>query len=226
VGKLAKLAGLYFPIGLLAARLKGRTERWSILHVALAAFALGVCMEAPQLVIKSRVPSITDSITGALAAICGWYAARVHHEGLALPFAVCWGIIWLAGMTPISLPPPETQTREVPRPFDWIPGFVLESGDPLGALEEMLTKLVLFGLLGVLVAAWRLPPRVRRGRGGSVSLAVGIAAVLGLVVSGLFESNQRWYDTHTPCITDVLLGGLGAALAVLVASRVRVEDRH
>jgi hypothetical protein len=48
-----------------------------------------------------------------------------------------------------------------------------------------------------------------------------LAAVMGLFVSGVFENGQRWYNDHTPDITDVLLGGLGAALGVLVASRAR-----
>ena len=74
-------------------------------------------------------------------------------------------------------------------------------------------------LLGVIVAARRLPPRTRRGPGGSVRVAIAIAAALGLLISSAFESGQQWYNTHTPCITDVMLGGFGAALGVLVASR-------
>ncbi len=221
--KLAKLAGLYFPVGLLAARLKGRAEAWGILRVAGAAVALGVCLEAPQLVVQSRTPCATDALVGAFAAVAGWYAGRVHHEGLAIPFALSWGIVWLAGMTPVTQPPAGAARLEAPRPFDWMPGLPLESGDPLNTLEEMLTKLVLFGLLGVLVAAWRLPPRSRRAPGGSVRAAVALAAALGLLAAGGFESSQRWYDAHTPCVTDVLLGGLGAALGVLVASRLRTS---
>jgi VanZ family protein len=220
-GKLAKLAALFFPVGLLAARLKGRAESWGVFRIALAAVALGFCVEAPQLVVKSRVPSATDALVGAAAAVAGWLAGRVHREGLALPFALSWGVIWLAAMTPAMLPPAGTPRLAAPRPFDWVPGLPLESGDPLNALEEMLTKLVLFGLLGVLVAAWRLPPRSRRAPGGSVRVAVAIAAALGLAASALFESNQRWYELHSPCITDVLLGGLGAALGVLAAGGVR-----
>ncbi len=222
--KLAKLAGLYFPVGLLAARLKGRIETWSILRVAGAAVALGVCLEALQLVVQSRTPSATDALVGAFAAVAGWYAGRVHHEGLAIPFAASWGIVWLAGMTPITQPPTGAARLETPRPFDWMPGLPLESGDPLNTLEEMLTKLVLFGLLGILIAAWRLPPRSRREPGGSVRVAVVIAALVGLLAAGAFENSQRWYDTHTPCITDVLLGGFGAALGVVVASRLRTSN--
>jgi glycopeptide antibiotics resistance protein len=223
IGKLAKLAGLYFPLGLLAARLKGRVETWSIVRAAPAALALAVGLEALQLVVQSRTPSATDALVGALAALVGWYAGRVHHEGLALPFAVCWGIVWCALMTPITQPPAAAPRRETPRPFDWIPGLPLEAGDPLEALEEMLTKLVLFGLLGVLVAAWWLPPRSRRGPGGSLRTAVVIAGGLGLVVSGFIENGQRWNDAHTPCITDVLLGGLGAGLGVLAARLLREQ---
>ncbi len=222
IAKLAKLVGLYFPLGLLAARLKGRVEGWGVVRVALAAFAVGVCLEAVQLLVKSRTPSATDALVGALAAVGGWYAGQVHHEGLAIPFALSWGVVWFAGMTPVTQSQPGAVRLETPRPFDWMPGLPFESGDPLFTLEEMLTKLVLFGLLGVIVAAWRLPPRSRRGAPGSVRAAVALAAVLGVFVSGFFESGQRWYDAHTPCATDVLLGGFGAALGVVAASRARV----
>ncbi|MBP3959327.1 VanZ family protein [Gemmata sp. G18] len=218
IAKLAKLAGLYFPLGLLAARLKGHIQTWNIARVVLAAGAVALCLESAQLIVKSRTPSTTDALVGAVAAVLGWYAGRVHHEGLAIPFAVSWGVVWFAGMTPVTQSPANTPRLELPRPFDWVPGRPLESGDPLFTLEEVLTKLVLFGLLGVLVAAWRLPPRHRRGAPGSVRVAVVIATALGLAVSSFFESGQRWYDTHTPCITDVLLGGIGAAVGVVASS--------
>lgn len=221
--KLARLAGLFFPIGLLAARLKGRTESWGLIRVAFAAFALAACLEAMQLLVHSRTTSVTDMLVGALAVIGGWYAGRVHHEGLAIPFVASWLVVWLAGMTPVALPRPTEPRLETPRPFDWMPGALAESGDPLHSLEELLTKLVLFALLGVLIAGWWLPPRTRRGQGGSVGVAVVVAVVLGLLVSGVFEQSQRWYATHTPGLTDVLLGGVGAALGVLVASRLRAS---
>lgn len=226
--KLVKLAALYFPIGLLAARLKGRVERWSTVPVALAALALGVCLEAPQLFVQSRLPGATDALIGAFAAVAGWYAGRVHDEGLAVPFALSWAVVWFAGMTCVTQPPPGAPRLADPRPFDWIPGAPLESGDPLFALEEVLTKLVLFGLLGAVVAARMLPPRTRRGATGSVRAAVLVAVTLGLLTSSVFEAGQRWYETHTPCVTDVLLGAAGAGLGVLVGSRLlrRVGTAH
>ncbi len=220
-GRLAKVAGLFFPIGLLAAHIRGRIERWNLPRVALAALGLAVGLESLQLMIQSRVPSTTDALIGALAAVAGWYAARVHQEGLARPFAVSWFLIWLAMMTPITQPPAEAPRRPSPRPFDWIPGLPLTDGHPLLALEEMLTKLVLFGLLGVLVAAAWLPPRTRRGPRGSARTAAVIAGIAGLVIAAAIENRQRWFDTHTPCITDVLLGGLGAVMGVAMASLVQ-----
>lgn len=221
LGTLAKLAGLYLPVGLLATRLKGRMEKWSIVHVALAGFALAVCLESLQLVIQSRTPNVTEALVGAVAVVVGWLAGRIHREGLAIPFAVSWFIVWFAMMIPVVFPLAGTPRLETPRNFDWIPGLPLESGNPLDTLEEMLTKLVLFGLLGVLVAAWWLPPRRRRGAGGSVKVTAVIAVALGLLIAGFIENSQRWTDLHTPCITDVFLGGLGSLLGVLVASRAR-----
>ncbi len=217
MSQLARLAGLFFPAGVLASRITGRIESWSILRITLAAFALGVCVEVPQLLVKSRTPSATDAIVGAIATLAGWFAGRVHREGLALPFALSWSIIWLAMMTLVALPPAGAHRLESPRAFDWMPGLPLETGR-LNSLEEILTKLVLFALLGVVVAAWWLPPRSRRGRPGSVRIAVGIGTILGLLSSGLFERTQQWYELHSPCITDVLLGGIGAAMGVLAAS--------
>lgn len=218
-GDWARLAGLYFPVGVLAARLKGRPEKWSMVHVALAALALGCGLEAAQLVVQSRAPLPSDVVVGALAVVAGWYAGRVHHEGLALPFALSWYVVWFAGMTPVAQAPPGTAPLGAPRAFDWVPGLPLESGDPLFTLGEFLTKLVLFGLVGVIVAAWRLPPRYRGGPRGSVRVAAVAAAALGVTASAFIESSQRWTETHTPCVTDVVLGGLGAALGVVAASR-------
>ena len=112
--KLLKLVGLYLPVGLLATQLKGRFERWKVGRVALAAVALAACLEAVQLVVKSRSPGVTDVCVGAFAVVAGWYLARVHHEGLAIPFVISWGVVWLAGMTPITQAAPGTLVLESP----------------------------------------------------------------------------------------------------------------
>jgi VanZ family protein len=216
-GKLSKLAGLFFPVGLLLARVNGRAARWGGAKVALAALAIALCAEGAQLFVRTRTPSTTDVLVGAFAVVAAWYAARVHSEGLAVPFATSWFVVWCAALTPAYLPRAGAPQLEVPRAFGWVPFAAAEAGDPMHVLEDFLTKLVLFGLLGVLVAARVLPPKVRRGPGGSVRVAVGISLALGLLVSALIESAQRFTAAHTPGITDVLLGGAGAALGALAA---------
>lgn len=223
-GKLSKLAGLFFPVGLLIARANGRAGRWGAAKVALAALAIALCTEGAQLVVRSRSPSATDVLVGACAALVAWYAARVHSDGLAVPFALSWFVVWCAALTPAYLPRPGAPRLDEPRAFEWVPFAAAESGEPMHVLEDVLTKLVLFGLLGVLVAARVLPPKVRRGPGGSARAAVLISLVLGLLVSATVESAQRATAAHTPGVTDVLLGAAGAALGAL-AARAATRDR-
>lgn len=216
-GKLTKLAGLFFPVGLLLARVNGRAGRWGGAKVALAALAIALCAEGAQLLVRTRSPSVTDVLVGAFAVVVAWYAARVHSEGLAVPFAVSWFVVWFAALTPAYMPRAGAPQLDAPRAFEWVPFAAAETAEPMHVLEDVLTKLVLFALLGALVSARVLPPKVRRGPTGSVRVAVGISLALGLLVSAFIESAQRFNATHTPGITDVLLGGAGAALGALAA---------
>jgi VanZ family protein len=101
-------------------------------------------------------------------------------------------------------------------PFDGLPGTPLVAGNPLWVLEELLTKLVLFGLLGVIVAAvaadqsWRVP---------------AWAALIGLLSALVIEVGQTRLVGHTPGLTDVLLGGLGAGCGAWTTGRVKGELR-
>ena len=198
VAGLLKLAGLYLPAGLLAGCLPGRF--WSndnVGQVLLVAIALPVGMEAGQVLVESRVSSATDALVGAFGAAAGWRLAQGHLSGVAT-----WrlfGPMWLGLLAVISWQPFGFQDPS--QPFDWVPGMPLESGNPLSALEDILTKLVLFGLGGVIVAKSRL---------GKTSWVLVIAAVVGLLASTVFEVGQTRTPNHSPSITDVLLGGIGA----------------
>ena len=202
--RLIQVFGLYVPIGLLAARARLRPAAW------LVPLAIGVAfgMEALQLIVHSRIPSATDVVVGAAGALAGWFVVPLAVSRLAL------AAVWLLGLVLISWQP-FVQAPNPPLCFDWIPGLPLESGNPLFALEEMLTKFVLFGLLGVLVdpGKWH---------------AVSRATVAGLLFSGLFEAGQTVFVSHWPCVTDVLLGGMGAAIGCRLRMSVtasRVSDR-
>ena len=201
VAKLLTVFGLYLPVGLLLAKLPGR--RWGrIAWVAAAAVALGCVLEALQLIVVSRTPSATDVTVGAAGVLAGWGIGR------ASPFTVSraslLGVSWFAALAVVSWQPFRFAARPVP--FDWVPGLPLEGGNPLFALEEMLTKLVLFSLGGVMIGALG---------GGRIA-----GALAGLVASAIFEAGQTAFALHTPCVTDVLLGGCGAFVGAWLTTRL------
>ena len=209
--RLLQVFGLYLPVGLLAAGLPGRFGLWgNPAQIVAAALGLAGAMEALQLIVQSRVPSATDVTIGAAGALAGWLIRLMRHRGLSPGDVLGYGSWWLLMLGAISWQP-FRGTRQV-QPFDWMPGLPLENGNPLFALEEMLTKLVLFSFGGVIIGTLDMPVKAR-------SRLIG-ATVIGLSASAVFEAGQTVFVGHTPCITDVLLGGLGAFLGAWATSRV------
>ena len=212
---LLKLGGLYFPLGLLAGRVPGRFWAvWNFKQVFLMCLGFALCVELGQVLVKSRTTSATDVVIGGTAAFVGWLivkADRPPSMGHASALLMGWvGVVGWISFQPFDMHP-------VRQPFDWVPGTPLEGGNPLVVLEEIVIKLVLFGLLGVLVAVNDMSPPT----GWLVILfAVGI----GLLFAGLFEAGQTRVAGHTPCITDVLLGGVGAGCGAWVATKVRTGE--
>lgn len=212
--RLIQVFGLYLPVGLLVGGLPGWSWRAvNVRKLIAAAIGLATAMEALQLIVHSRVPSATDVFVGAAGALAGWLVRQVRADGLSAGDALGLGAWWLIGLAVVSWQPFPPLALNPPRPFDWTPGMPLEGGHPLFALEEMVTKFVLFGLGGAVVGAVAFGAK---GPGRWV-----LAAGIGLVVSAVFEAGQSILGTHTPCITDVLLGGAGASVGAWVADRVR-----
>jgi VanZ family protein len=87
--KLLLVAGLYLPVGLLAAGLPERFWQYdNSRRVFAAAIGLAVGMEGLQLVVHARVPSATDAGVGAAAALVGWRLRRMRppaREPLSTP---------------------------------------------------------------------------------------------------------------------------------------------
>ena len=73
-----------------------------------------------------------------------------------------------------------------------------------------MTKVILFSPLGV--AAVNVPNRNGRLRA---------AAAFGAAVSVLIEAGQLFLSSHTPSMTDALLGGAGAWAGAVAAVRAR-----
>jgi VanZ family protein len=208
---LLKLAGLYLPAGLLAGCLPGRFW-WGngVGRVALTAFGLSASIEAGQLFVTGRSSSATDALIGALAAMLGWKLARSKAEKGWILGSVWFLLMAAISWEPLTFPGPS-------QPFDWIPGMPLEGGNPLSALENMLTKLVLFGLIGVLVAATQVVKR---------DWKLLAAAAIGWLTSAVFEVVQTQTPNHSPSITDVLLGGFGSFAGAWTRGRVFVVSEE
>lgn len=208
--KLAKLAGLYLPVGLLAATMPSRA--WmSFLRVLLAAAAVACGMESLQVMVHSRTPSATDAVVGTAAGMVGWCVCRWFAGVPSAEAALALGQLWAAVLLIAYWQPFNFHGPAVA--FDWLPGMPLEGGNPLSTGEELLTKVVLFAPFGVLVEAAGLWPSSR--------LRMGVGASVGAVVAVAIEVGQRFLPSHTPCITDVLIGGVGGALGAWVAGRAR-----
>ena len=212
VADLVQLALLYAPVGLLAACVPGRFwGRRNVVGVLLAALALALAMELGQVLVRSRTCKGTDVVLGGLAAFAGWAVGHGFRRGLKSGRIMLLGAVWGGALLWVSWWP--LRTGGAPA-FDWTPGMPLQGRNPLWTLEALLAKLVLFGLAGALVAA---RPGVARPPAFATPL------VLGLATSAVCEAGQTYFAGHTPGITDVILGGLGALCGAWVATRVRAR---
>jgi VanZ family protein len=204
-----RVIGLFLPLGLLAARLKGGIGRN---FFGLLGFAIGtaVIAEALQVAIQSRHPAATDAVVAFGGIVAGWLLGRVFANGLSVEAALILGQVWVAAlMIDFWQPFHERMPRG---DFDWLPGAPADSGNPLLTLLEFLCKLVFFAPFGILTAA--AASRLR------VGVMLGLAALIGAAVAAVLEIGQLFVGAHTPGITDVILGGCGAAAGAWIASRV------
>jgi len=203
--KLARTFGLFLPVGLLLG-----TRPLAGKQPFLLAFALAIVLEGMQVFVRSRVPSASDAVIGAIGIIVGRGLVRWRQREAGSNVLMDFGPLWLMLLFVIWGPYPY-RLRIPPVAFDWMPGLPLESGNPLFTLEEMLVKLVLFALGGAMLGA--------SGEVGSTRTRTIAAALLGIAVSGGLEALQTKFGSHSPSITDVILGWLGAFAGAIVTSR-------
>lgn len=209
-----EVVALYLPVGLLAGCLPGRfwQTRWSTLPLFGLGLLLGVFMESIQIFVMSRTPSATDVLIGAVAVVLGWRLAYQPSEERRTEAKSRWRIgfvVWLlclfvANWQPFNF----TLGTSV---IEWLPLLPLEVRNPLFALQNLLTKVILFAPLGVAAACeMRFVPAKTR---------LGVAVGLGLAISLLIELGQLFLPTRTPSVTDVMIGGIGAWFGAAAASR-------
>lgn len=200
--------GLYLPLGLLAGCLPGRFWRspengGRIFGLALL---LAAGMEAIQIFVMSQTPNSSDWLIGAGSVVLGWWLAR---QALSRTTRAILTAAWVVLLIVVYWEP-FVVSSNLSR-VEWLVLMPLEARNPLTALGDLLTKLVLFGLLGVMVIAETrdFPTRMR----------LYAAIALGLTVSFVIELGQLMMPSHTPSATDVVLGGVGAWFGAAAALR-------
>lgn len=203
-----EIIGLYLPIGLLAGCLPGRFWRTRSNAFTLLALALllGIGMEGIQLLVMSRSPSATDVVVGAFSVLVGWALCRgmLGKWPEAVWFAVWFAIVLVGSWEPFDF------SGELAR-VDWLPFQPLEEGSPLFVLQNMLTKVILFSPFGVIAAV--------ATRHQSARMRLGVAAAFGGLAALTAEMGQLFLPSHTPSVTDVILGATGAWFGAAATAR-------
>jgi uncharacterized membrane protein YeaQ/YmgE (transglycosylase-associated protein family) len=97
--------------------------------------------------------------------------------------------------------------RERLESFDLKPFFSLESKHPMMWLEEVAVKALIMAPIGA----------------AAVAAGPGRAILLGLMLGLFYECGQLVMVRHYPSLTDVLLGGIGAAMGFMIAQALTRE---
>jgi VanZ family protein len=173
---------------------------------ALVGFVAAFGLEACQLIIGSRMPSLEDATVRAAAVIVGlaaWHVTRgwqrpgLWFTMLALGVA-CGAAIQL--LTPFDLAPSYST-------FGWFPFFGYYVHTTFEALSHVFELLLLYFPLGFCASLVARRP----ARAAVVSLG------LTLAIAGVLEYAQGWFVGRYPDITDVGISVLGDMAGLLAA---------
>jgi VanZ family protein len=238
-------AALFAPIGLLAAHLRGPAWRGGRGWVWALGLGLGAAaaVELVQLFVYTRRSDLGDLLTGMLAVLAGWSAARAYQRlrpaarvmepaevrpwrrGVRSALLAAWlGLVVVLSWAPFDF---DAAPKAVARRLDEVsllPFADYYFGTEYSAFRRLLVRLALFAPLGALLVPRR----------GKADLAVGVRAVLAAVTlaAGL-EAGQLFLPGRRASVTDVMIAGAAAGLGFLIGSRLRaalgtaaVEERQ
>lgn len=212
---------LFAPVGLLLAHLPGRLSRGGWLVLAFGLLAAGT-IEAAQLLAFSRYFDTTDILTGAAAIWVAWYAVQIHRRLRLAPsgewivggslILVSLAVLIFMEWQPFNFHPSLSEARRRLHQVDLLPFVEYFRGHYLFALDDCVHKILMYGALGGFLAV-SAPPS---------SEAFWFRWSLAVVVAVVMEAGQLFLPTRTPSITDVLIGGVSAGLAMSLVRRARV----
>jgi len=230
--------GLFVPVGMWAAI--WRTSSLQPVRPLVASFFCGslvaVVLELAKLFVYSRYASADDVLFGAVGVWLGAWAMRrwrgncVHQPPVAKDFSHArrvWLWLGLAGLYSLFLfafycnpfdpihDPQQIRVRF--EGFFSIPFVGKYQGPYFNALGDVLQKLLLFavlgGLLALAVARLSVPRPIRR-----ILLAPSLIAAAA--VGTAIETVQVFLPPHVADVGDVVLYTTGTAIGMLIATRV------
>ena len=131
----AELVGLFLPAGLLAARLPA-ARRFPLVGVFAAGCAFALATEAAQ-VLVSRHPSTTDAIIGGAGVSAGFLAGLSRRRLGAVLIAVWLALMAVSHWQPFAF-------SSTPAAAHWLPFAETQDQNYLGALDNILSRAVMF----------------------------------------------------------------------------------
>ncbi len=170
--------------------------------------ALGICLEAGQMIIQSRSPELQDALVNVAGALAGGLAfrfpgfrerPRLWISCGALAVLVAAG---MRGMYPYRLSGHH-------QGFNWVPFLPHYERTSLATLDNFMANAMLYFPLGFL-AAYFFP-----GRKQAAWTAAALAAASALAV----EWAQGWMEGRYSDVTDVLGALLGSVAGTMVVWR-------
>lgn len=224
------------PLGALAAlwRWPGRQGVRPLGPALLLGGGLVLAIEASQVLVMSRVSSLTDVLAGLAGVVLGWWTAWMlsrprENEATGSPGSLAWllglaSLAYAALLVAILCLPYErvAEREEVSQRYAamWRRPLLtaLYQGTELNAVSQIWRKTLLFAVLGCLLALTPYARPADSRRSPRAGLVVGW--LLGMAVAVLVELLQLWLPPHIPDGTDALLGMAGVTVGLLAVAWV------
>lgn len=206
---------LFMPVGMMLGL--GRVIR--PVQVCFIGLVIAGGVELMQLPVLSRNFESTDILTGVFAVWLGWQLIALRHNGMsyrafkylllsAWGIAVCW-MNW----TPFDFTFNGAGQRL--HEISLVPFADYQQKHYLSAFDDLIHKLILFVILGILLST----ETVRSG-------ARWVVLLIGGSIAALIEAGQVLLPSRYPSISDVVLGAVGSLIGHLIISANHSNERN
>lgn len=221
------------PLGMLMTRVLAKNSRNSASLfglVIVAGFALGLVIEALQLLLVSGNSQVTSVVTRALGSGVGFIAMRAIDHGamsrlyaIRKPLLVTLIPVYLLGLAyangwfggrPISW----ADAKDILAGLTYTPFYYHYFVSEASALKSALTYLALYLPVGVIAGFWRGRKATRSGL--SISATAGVAIAL----AALMELGKLIFAGKTPDPTDVVIAGVAGLAGRLISERLLTAE--